>query len=141
MDMLQARGYFRHGRCCLCRTNVEIVDHLFGDCLFFSSVWKIFMDTLHLSISWEPTGLMDNVHRWNDSFPSLMDTPLATIWKIWHAQNLDIFQDYFLRTYSVCIKILTKLKDFGCGSSPSTIISTQPLICDRPLVTCFFYGA
>ena len=38
----------------------------------------------------------------------------------------------------VCFNILTRLKEYGCGSMNTTVRVTLPLVSDRPSVTGYF---
>ena len=96
-DMLQSRGFVGPGICILCHANFEIVEHLFGDYSFTTSFRHMLVEYFHLSFIWEPNDLKESHLRWKDSFPFLMETPLATVWEVWHARNMVIFQDFNLR--------------------------------------------
>ena len=108
------------------------MDHLFGECYFFIVIWNVLMLRLQVYFKWESVILEDNLLRWKDRFPLLMDTPLVTMWEIWRASNLATFQGIQLAVEEVCINILNRLRDFGCGSTNIIVRFTQPPLCDMP---------
>ena len=60
--------------------------------LLFVDVWNALMLSLQVSFKWKLVKLEDNLLRWKDLFPLLMDIPFDNKWEIWRASNLATFQ-------------------------------------------------
>ena len=50
--------------------------------LLFVDVWNALMLSLQVSFKWELVKLEDNLLRWKELHPVLMDTPFATLWEV-----------------------------------------------------------
>ena len=60
-NSLQKWGIIRPGRCHLCSTNHETVDHIFGGCAFFQTFWNFMCIHLLISARWDRPYLTDSI--------------------------------------------------------------------------------
>jgi len=81
------------GRCPLYKKDSESIIHLFKECPFSISVWKIIYQVLKLKRKWVGDTLLDCIKRWY--MEKIVPTLIAThvIWFTWHEHNKENFED------------------------------------------------
>ncbi|XP_019189009.1 PREDICTED: uncharacterized protein LOC109183383 [Ipomoea nil] len=86
-EKLKTKGIWIGGGCPLCTSDIEIIEHLFGDCPVARQLWGV-DDILHRSTF---AGFM------NSSFRMLPQTSMvliaARIWVIWNTRNNVVLHD------------------------------------------------
>ena len=91
-DGLQRRGISGPDQCGFCTFNLESVNHIFGGCTFFQSVWAFICNYISISISWDKQNLHENFEFIIKNSAIQLDVLIATIWVVWRMQNNVIFQ-------------------------------------------------
>ncbi|MFS7975109.1 putative reverse transcriptase zinc-binding domain-containing protein [Helianthus anomalus] len=102
---LAKRGILMHDMLCeRCGIGIEDVDHVFINCLWARSIWWQVAVWLRIPPPISASSLkevykdfMDNIGsaRWHRIVHLVI---LATVWRIWHARNLKVFEGRFIPT-------------------------------------------
>ena len=119
-DNLQKRGWHGPGICPLCNLNEEIVLHIFSHCSFWKNVLSQICDQLHISLPPRADTLGLYIEQWISRYSrhSMHWTiPIFTMWSIWKAWNLIIFEE---KKLSILI-ILHQINSFIHLCSPLAV--------------------
>eukprot|EP00253_Pinus_taeda_P009579 PITA_09579 len=102
-DILQARFFIGPGRCPLCKSDGESINHLFTSCAVSSRIWGELTGLLNLKVQWESVPLEEAWRNWWNNHPdgNLRNLPPIFFWGLWLVRNKCLFQDQVLSTTSV----------------------------------------
>eukprot|EP00253_Pinus_taeda_P017420 PITA_17420 len=94
-DNLQARFMHGPGRCTMCKSEAETINHLFLRCPEVIHIWGEVGKLLNKTLEWEGSNVQEAWQKWWQSHPNgnLRNLPLIISWGIWIARNKSIFQD------------------------------------------------
>eukprot|EP00253_Pinus_taeda_P013898 PITA_13898 len=94
-DILQARFMHGPGRCTMCKSEAETINHLFLRCPEVIHIWGEVGKLLNKKLEWEGRNVQEAWQKWWQSHPNgnLRNLPLIISWGIWIARNKSIFQD------------------------------------------------
>jgi len=94
-DILRARYLVGPGRCPLCKTEEESINHLFISCDESKKIWRELSRLLNIKaqLANEPLDLAWS--RWWKTFPegNMRILPLIYFWGVWIERNKSLFQD------------------------------------------------
>eukprot|EP00253_Pinus_taeda_P007952 PITA_07952 len=94
-ENLQSRFLQGPGRCTLCKTEAETVNHLFLKCPESLKVWCEIGNILNIKLVWEGFNIQEVWQKWwnEHATGNLRNLPLIISWGIWIARNKSLFQD------------------------------------------------
>jgi hypothetical protein len=94
-DNLQRRLFFGPGRCALCKSHLETVDHLFLHCPFVREVWAFARELMPTLSDWQGNTFELALKAWlmGRGQEELRTFPFIIAWGIWITRNGHIFQE------------------------------------------------
>ena len=92
-DNLTKKGWIGPSWCCLCKSALESVDHLFHSCSFTRKVTALIKSSLDILDFLRGTNYHLNVSSWICLGNTLKYLPLLLAWQIWITRNKCIFED------------------------------------------------
>eukprot|EP00253_Pinus_taeda_P020413 PITA_20413 len=94
-DILQSRFMHGPGRCTLCKTEAESINHLFLNCQETKKFWGEVGKLLNKSFVWAGGNMSEAWSNWWQQYPegNMKNLPLIISWGVWLARNKSIFQD------------------------------------------------
>eukprot|EP00253_Pinus_taeda_P034216 PITA_34216 len=106
-EILQARYLAGPGRCTLCKSDDESINHLFITCAFTRQIWGEVTALLKIKAIWGHDSLESAWRKWWQDSPegNLRNLPLIFCWGIWLARNKSIFQDKDTPTFVTATNI------------------------------------
>lgn len=83
------------GRCTLCKSEAESINHLFLKCTETIKIWGEATNLLNKKLEWEGDNLQEVWKKWWQLYPNgnMRNLPLIISWGVWIARNRSIFQD------------------------------------------------
>ena len=87
------RGWFGPNKCCLCKTNVESVDHLFVGFPFVHEVIHNLSYLFDVNLIWFDISMAGNLSSWVKKNGRLLYLPFFFIWNLWKTRNCLIFEN------------------------------------------------
>lgn len=94
-DILQSRYMHGPGRCTLCKSEAESINHLFLKCPKTLKIWGETGNLLNKQLEWEGDNVQEAWKKWWQLYPNgnMHNLPLIISWGVWIARNRSIFQD------------------------------------------------
>lgn len=90
-ENLRRHGFCGPGVCSLCMMEDEHIDHLFGRCVFFQSVWIHLGSRWNLLPAWEGDTIWYNLTVCCDHSATCSVVPFYTLWEVWCMRNGLVF--------------------------------------------------
>eukprot|EP00253_Pinus_taeda_P022819 PITA_22819 len=105
-DFLQSRYMQGPGRCPLCKSKAEIINHLFLACPIVKNVWAEVGKLMNKRIEWVGENLPEVWDKWWKQYPggNMRNLPPIICWGVWIARNRHIFKDKESTTDSIAIQ-------------------------------------
>ncbi|PNY14022.1 ribonuclease H [Trifolium pratense] len=109
--------------CPRCFNHVETIHHAFLDCVWAKQLW--FSSTLTINLNHcHYTNLHDWVlHMFKQTDKASREIITATLYGIWYARNLLVFQGKNLPPHEVSTTILAQLQEFQCHCIKKNIVN------------------
>ena len=131
-DNLEKRGWTRPGIYALCSKDEDSVQHLFFHCFVWKNVLSILSEQHHITPSFQSDNLCSFLEKWTVSFSkhsAYCYLPFLTMWAIWKARNIFIFEGKKVHVISLiqqiayssqmyCPPIIKVKKSRALGPSP-----------------------
>eukprot|EP00253_Pinus_taeda_P023807 PITA_23807 len=129
-DILQSRFMHGPGRCTLCKTEAESINHLFLNCQETKKIWGEAGKLLNKSFDWAGGNMTEAWSNWWQQHPegNMRNLPLIISWGVWIAKNKSIFQDMEIpRTVSatLSVSIFSSIPEPEANSPPRQIKEIQ----------------
>ena len=113
-DALQTHGIMGLYRCFQWSFDVETVDHLFGDFVFFQTICGyIFFHFTTSTRHWDQPCLSDSIGLTIKKYSLSMDVVKASLWSVWRMNNPVLFQNKKLDPYITSLKAIGWLHSYG----------------------------
>ena len=115
-DNLMRRGYTMVGRCCLCCSDGETVDHLLLHCPSSHVLWSFLFRSFH--VNWViPRNVKELLFGWHNWFGKHHYdiwnlAPLCLMWIVWLERNSRTFEDVMCSTDQLLEKFASSLFDW-----------------------------
>ena len=93
--------------------DLESVQHMFGNYIFFQNVWDVISSQLGFKVRWDKQTLEENATNFLNKLGMQMDVILATFWSVWSVHNLCLFQDVNSNYIRTGMKSLCWLHSYG----------------------------
>lgn len=92
-DILQSRYMQGPGRCSLCKSETETINHLFLVCPAIKNVWVEVGKLMNKKIEWVGENLPEVWDKWWKQYPegNMWNLPPIICWGVWIARNWSIF--------------------------------------------------
>lgn len=90
-ENLIKRGHQGPGRCALCCSEGENINHLFFLCPVTRKLWRLFSD-YHMEPHWIPQDFLTAAIAWGKLKSRYYVLPFFLIWEVWVARNRLIFE-------------------------------------------------
>ena len=87
-DNLMKKGWIGPFWCCLCKSALESVDHLFHGCSFTRKVIALIRSSLDIPYFWRESNFRHNVSSWISLGNTLKYLRLLLAWQIWITRNM-----------------------------------------------------
>lgn len=84
---LQKRGFCCPGVCTLCLEGDDHIEHLFGRCVFFQSIWDALRSRWHSLPEWECDSICGNLTAYLNLSSACCINAFYAPWEIWRARN------------------------------------------------------
>ena len=140
-DNLIKKGWIGPYWCCLCRSYLESVDHLFHDCNFTRKVIALIRSSIDIPYFWRESNSFLNVSSWISLGNTLKYLPLLLTWQIWITRNKCIFEDKKPDIYFTVLSIKNHLQLYPVNMQLKNIRRTDGPTPSLDFPACFFDGA
>ena len=142
-DILQARYLVGPGRCPLCKSAEETINHLFTTCAVSMKVWGELTGLLNVKAQWGSDQLEVAWRKWWQNYPegNMRSLPLIFFWGIWLARNKNLFQDKETPTSVIAINCAAIYSAIPPPETKTDQIHHKPVIIQEGIPWAFFDGA
>uniref|UniRef100_A0A5B7ACY1 Reverse transcriptase zinc-binding domain-containing protein n=1 Tax=Davidia involucrata TaxID=16924 RepID=A0A5B7ACY1_DAVIN len=128
LDNLQKRGFYLANRCCMCKEETELVDHLLLRCPWAKELWQLILSLF--GVPWVfPGGVKGMFFCWEgarirkDVKPLWRMAPLRLVWSLWGERNRRSFEDKELPLHRLKYNFLCLLHFWAKEAFPSHVDS------------------
>lgn len=142
-DILQARYLVGPGRCPLCKSKEESINHLFSVCTVSKKIWEEVTCLLKVKAQWGSDALEESWRKWWKSYPegNMRNLPLIFFWGVWLARNKALFQDKDSLTATIAISCAAIYSAIPLPASKDTQKKQKPVSLMEGIPWAFFDGA
>jgi hypothetical protein len=106
-EAIQRRGWQGPGRCPLCTSAIEDLNHLLIHCEFTVNVWTRLLQFLSLTLVWKGDSVLECFADWHKNKSAPISLAATVCWWIWIERNLAIFEGRPPSCQAVIHKILS----------------------------------
>ena len=85
------RGWMGPGYCALCRSDFDIVDHIFIHCSSSKSVWKLSCEDLKVCTLWGESNIEEKLRIWHQEEGTCKLLHIFISWSVCNMRNKVIF--------------------------------------------------
>ena len=127
-------------RCGLCTINLENVNHIFGGCTFFQSVWEIMCNYFSITVSWDKQNMHEKFEFIVKNYFIQIDVLIATLWEVWRMRNNVIFQNGRLDHYQIRMSAIGWVHSYASLDQLEPTRRTITPLADQHGIVGYFNG-
>eukprot|EP00253_Pinus_taeda_P001598 PITA_01598 len=142
-DILQSRFFIGPGRCPLCKSDGETINHLFTSCPVSLRIWGELIGLLNINAQWESVQMDEAWRNWWNKHPdgNLRNLPPIFFWGLWLARNKCLFQDLEIPSLSVATNSAAIYSSIPPPKTKKDQNHDTPIIINEGYPWAFFDGA